>query len=203
MKRKGNLWFSEMATRENVEKAALWVSGLTVDKDGNRIFYPGKQVKSVEKRLAVHFDEIVDRVLNEIQILTYDFGVIQSFFTKKVKGIFAQNIIVMNEIITTAIALGSSTISSLVTFLLARRKYLAEVKGSDLENLQKSLQIYIDIVEDNKKRIDLYQAEIERCNKEVFALRTENRDLRNQLQSLSLQIIRQNKPNYNHSETNR
>lgn len=100
----------------------------------------------------------------------------------------------MNEIITTAIALGSSTISSLVTFLLARRKYLAEVKGSDLENLQKSLKIYIDIVEDNKKRIDLYQAEIERCNKEVFALRTENRDLRNQLQSLSLQIIRQTTP---------
>jgi chromosome segregation ATPase len=105
----------------------------------------------------------------------------------------------MNELITTAIALGASTITSLVTFLFTRRKYLAEVKGSDLENLQKSLQIYIDIVEDNKKRIDLYQAEIERCNKEVFALRTENRDLRNQLQSLSLQIIRQSKPNYNHA----
>ena len=108
----------------------------------------------------------------------------------------------MNELITTVIALGASTITSLVTFLFTRRKYLAEVKGSDLENLQKSLQIYIDIVEDNKKRIDLYQAEIERCNKEVFALRTENRDLRNQLQSLSLQIIRQSKPTYNHSAPN-
>lgn len=83
MKRKGNLWFSEIATRENVEKAALWVSGLTIDNEGNRVFYPGKQVKTVERRLANHFDEIVDRVLNELQTLTYDFGKIRRFTAKE------------------------------------------------------------------------------------------------------------------------
>lgn len=100
----------------------------------------------------------------------------------------------MNELITTAIALGASTITSLVTFLFTRRKYNAEAHGTEIENVQKTLQTYIDIVEDNKKRIDMYQSELERCDKEIFALRTENRDLRNQLQNLSLQIIKQ-KPN--------
>lgn len=98
----------------------------------------------------------------------------------------------MNEIILTTIcSVASGLISGFGTFIFTRRKYKAEVNSYEIDNLQKSLQIYIDIVEDNKKRIDLYQSEIERCNKEVFALRTENRDLRNQLQSLSLQIIKQ------------
>lgn len=83
MKRKGNLWFSEIATRENVEKAALWVSGLTIDNEGNRVFYPGKQVKTVERRLANHFDEMVDCVLNELQTLTYDFGKVRRFTAKE------------------------------------------------------------------------------------------------------------------------
>lgn len=106
----------------------------------------------------------------------------------------------MSELITALISVLASTVTGLVTFLFTRRKYLAEVSSTEIANLRESLKIYIDLVDDNKKRIDLYQAEIERCNKEVFALRTENRDLRNQLQNLSLQIIRQSpKPNYNHT----
>ena len=97
----------------------------------------------------------------------------------------------MNELIYSAIA---AAISSGATFFFTRRKYNAEAHGTEIENVQKTLQTYIDIVEDNKKRIDMYQSELERCDKEIFALRTENRDLRNQLQNLSLQIIKQ-KPN--------
>ena len=101
--------------------------------------------------------------------------------------------------------LGASVVTTSVTYLWTRKKFLSEVKSNDLENLRKMLQIYIDIVEDNKKRLDMYQNDLERVNnrvamltdenislrKEIFALRTENRDLRNQLQNLSLQIIKQ------------
>jgi septal ring factor EnvC (AmiA/AmiB activator) len=97
----------------------------------------------------------------------------------------------MEQLFTTIIATGASAISALVTFLLARRKYNAEVKGTEFENFAKMLASYRDTIEDNQKRLDRYQAEIERCDKEIFALRTENRDLRNQLQNLSLQIIKQ------------
>jgi predicted RNase H-like nuclease (RuvC/YqgF family) len=97
----------------------------------------------------------------------------------------------MEQLFTTLIATGASAISALVTFLLARRKYNAEVKGTEFENFAKMLASYRDTIEDNQKRLDRYQAEIERCDKEIFALRTENRDLRNQLQNLSLQIIKQ------------
>jgi predicted RNase H-like nuclease (RuvC/YqgF family) len=97
----------------------------------------------------------------------------------------------MEQLFTTLIATGASAISALVTFLLARRKYNAEDKGTEFENFAKMLASYRDTIEDNQKRLDRYQAEIERCDKEIFALRTENRDLRNQLQNLSLQIIKQ------------
>lgn len=97
----------------------------------------------------------------------------------------------MEQLFTTLIATGASAISALITFLLARRKYNAEVKGTEYENFAKMLASYRDTIEDNQKRLDRYQAEIERCDKEIFALRTENRDLRNQLQNLSLQIIKQ------------
>lgn len=97
----------------------------------------------------------------------------------------------MEELTTTLIATGASAVSAFVTFLFTRRKYNAEVKGAEYENFAKMLASYRDTIEDNQKRLDRYQAEIERCDKEIFALRTENRDLRNQLQNLSLQIIKQ------------
>jgi predicted RNase H-like nuclease (RuvC/YqgF family) len=97
----------------------------------------------------------------------------------------------MDELITALIATGASAVSALVTFLLARRKYNAEVTSTEYENFAKMIASYRDTIEDNQRRLDRYQAEIERCDKEIFALRTENRDLRNQLQNLSLQIIKQ------------
>lgn len=89
----------------------------------------------------------------------------------------------MNEIFTTAIVpFLSSLLTGLTTFFFTRRKYVSEVKTNDIANMQKSLQFYIDMVEDNKKRIDAYQTEIE-------DLRRENSELRRQLQELSLRLI--------------
>ena len=95
----------------------------------------------------------------------------------------------MNELFTTLISLGASVITGFATFLFTRKKYLSEVSSNEIDNMRKSLQFYIDIVEDNKVRIEYYQAEIERCNAETARLRLDNVDLRKQVQDLSNQVI--------------
>lgn len=91
----------------------------------------------------------------------------------------------MGELFTSVIIpFVSSCLTGLATFFFTRKKYESEVKSNDIENMQKSLAFYIDMVEDNKKRIDSYQQEIEE-------LRRENSELRRQLQELSLQLISQ------------
>lgn len=85
--------------------------------------------------------------------------------------------------------LGTGILSTIVTFFLTRKKYLAEVSTIDIESMRKSLDFYIDMVDDNKKRIEYYQNEIERCNQEMSKLRNENIDLRKQLQEVSNQVM--------------
>lgn len=90
---------------------------------------------------------------------------------------------------------GTGIVATSITYLWTRKKYLAEVKTNDLENLRRMLDLYIDIVEDNKKRLDDYQSQLEIANNKVVALtdeivslrqevkelRIENNDLRNKL----------------------
>ena len=80
----------------------------------------------------------------------------------------------IDALVTTGIATAASAVSSGVTFLFARRKYVSEVNSNDIKNMQESLNFYIKMVEDNTKRIDDYQIEIKE-------LRDENRDLRKQM----------------------
>lgn len=81
MKRKGRLWFAEIATKENVEKAAMWVAGLTFDKDGNRVYHAERQPTKQERRIADNFDAVVAQVLTELQTRAYDFGEVRTFQT--------------------------------------------------------------------------------------------------------------------------
>ena len=50
MKRAGRLWFSQIATRPNVERAAMWVAGLIYDKDGKRVFHPQNQRREAQQQ---------------------------------------------------------------------------------------------------------------------------------------------------------
>ena len=96
-------------------------------------------------------------------------------------------------ILTTVVSLVSSCFTGLVTFLFTRKKYNSEVKSNDIQNMQSTLQFYIDIVEDNKKRVDEYQKELESCRKEILELRTENAKLRTQLQEVTMQMFKEQK----------
>ena len=88
----------------------------------------------------------------------------------------------IDALITTGIATAASAVTSGITFLFARKKYVSEVNSNDIKNMQESLRFYIDLVNDNKKRIDEYQDEIRE-------LRAENAELRRQMQELSLKLI--------------
>lgn len=82
---------------------------------------------------------------------------------------------------------GTGVVTTLTTFLVTRKKYLTEVKSNDLENLRKMLQLYIDIVEDNKKRLDDYQSKLECSNKKVAELTDETISLRQEVKELKLE----------------
>lgn len=79
-----------------------------------------------------------------------------------------------NTILLSLIGLGEAVITSVVTFLLTRRKYKTEVKegeihndGYKIENDEKKFDLYVKMINDNNIRID--------------ELQEENRDLRRQV----------------------
>ena len=45
---------------------------------------------------------------------------------------------------------GIAIITSIVTWILARRKYNVEVDSNELDNIQKQLDIYKEIIEDTR-----------------------------------------------------
>lgn len=91
----------------------------------------------------------------------------------------------MSEILLTA---GASVITGAATFLFTRRKYISEVKTNDIENMRNTLRFYIDLVEDNKKRMDNYQNEIEKVNAALCTMREENTELRKQVADLRIEL---------------
>lgn len=58
-------------------------------------------------------------------------------------------------ILTGIISVASSSITAFVTFLLTKKKYKTEVDANQIENMQKSLNFYISITEQNKKELKI------------------------------------------------
>lgn len=71
------------------------------------------------------------------------------------------------EIIIALIGILSTTISSVVTYMLTKRKYNAEVDSNVIQNLKDSLDFYKKICDDNSQRIDEYQKENQELRKRV------------------------------------
>ena len=101
----------------------------------------------------------------------------------------------LDALITTGIATGASLITSGATWLFARKKYVSEVNSNDIKNMQSSLQFYISLVEDNKKRIDDYQDEIKELRvenselrKQMIAITNENTELRLKINEITLKL---------------
>lgn len=83
--------------------------------------------------------------------------------------------------------LGTGIVSTYATYLVTRKKYLQSVKTDELENLRRTLNLYIDIVEDNKKRLDDYQERLAKTDSRVAMLTDENIALRKEVKELRLE----------------
>lgn len=101
----------------------------------------------------------------------------------------------IDVIVTGAVGLVSTVIGSVVSWLTAKKKYNAEVDSTIIENIQKSLDFYIRLADDNQRRLEdvlkrneyleKRDAEIEKKNDK---LEEEVTRLRNQMFTLMQQI---------------
>lgn len=76
------------------------------------------------------------------------------------------------------------TASALVTWLLAKRKYNAEVDKNLISNMEESLNFYKHIVDDNKARLKEYEDENRRLREKLKETSVEVRQLREQVDYL-------------------
>lgn len=92
-----------------------------------------------------------------------------------------------NEVIIGIIGL----VSTVVTWFLSRKKYYADIEtvkinndSNAIDSMNKSLAFYKDIVEDNKKRLDDSQEQINQLLKENYQLKQDLQTLKIQVQFL-------------------
>ena len=72
----------------------------------------------------------------------------------------------------------AGTLSSVVTWLLTRKKYNSEVENGNIQNMQESLEFYVKLADDYKARLT---AEIDSHNAEVAELKKENAELKREI----------------------
>lgn len=77
----------------------------------------------------------------------------------------------MDAVITALITLVTTSIGSLVSWLLAKRRYNSEVDSNEIENLKKSLEFYERIVQDNNEKLQFYIKLAEANRVEVYRVK--------------------------------
>jgi len=85
------------------------------------------------------------------------------------------------EIIVALIGILSTVVSSVITFVLTKKKYNAEVDKQVIENLQQSLEFYIKLCDDTNARLEEYSKESDLLRKQVA-------DLQSQVLSMSVNL---------------
>lgn len=94
----------------------------------------------------------------------------------------------IDVIVTGAVGLVSTVIGSIVSWLTAKKKYNAEVDSTIIENLQKSLDFYEKLVNDNTRRLDEVLKRNEELEKRNLALEEKVNNLSNQVFTLLTEI---------------
>lgn len=77
----------------------------------------------------------------------------------------------LNIVISGAVALISSGVTSFITWFFTRRKYNTEVDSNEIKNLKDSLDFYEKIVRDNNKKLSFYIDLAENNRVEVYRLK--------------------------------
>lgn len=91
----------------------------------------------------------------------------------------------MNDIL---IAVIPASISAVLTYILTRKKYNAEVNTTELDNVEKSLGIYRKMVEELGQRVDALQKQLDGYVSENENLRRENKALRGRVEQMGREI---------------
>ena len=76
------------------------------------------------------------------------------------------------------ITTGTSLLTSVVAWFLARKKYMAEVKGKEINNMQSSLDFYEDLSDDARQRLHDMIDEKKQLREENIRIREENAAIR-------------------------
>lgn len=102
---------------------------------------------------------------------------------------------VVQDLLIGGAGLITTTISSIVSWRLAKKKYDTEVDHSLIHNMEKSFDFYTKLADDNSARLDTLSEENTELRKEV-------RELRNQLLRLAFNIcMNASCPNRDRDET--
>jgi len=84
--------------------------------------------------------------------------------------------------------LGSNGVTSYLTFLFSKKKYLAEANLSELENVEKSIAIYRGMVEDLGQRIEILSKNMQTLREEREEVVAENTALKRKVGFLEREI---------------
>lgn len=85
------------------------------------------------------------------------------------------------EVITIIGGVVASIISGWGSWFFARKKYNSEVDNTLIENMQKSLDFYMKLSDDNKSRLDEALKRNDQLEKEMFQLRQQVFELMNNI----------------------
>lgn len=97
--------------------------------------------------------------------------------------------ILHNEVVITGlIGIATTVASGWVSYFFTRRKYNSEVDLNLIDKMQKSLDFYMKLSEDNKRILDETLTKLEVSEKRNDALEGEIKELRNQVFTLMTQI---------------
>lgn len=81
-------------------------------------------------------------------------------------------------LITAGTTVVCSSLSSLLTWALSRKKYRSEVKSNDIDNMQHSLDFYEDLSDDHRSRLHYLLDENKELREENIRIREENAAIR-------------------------
>lgn len=95
----------------------------------------------------------------------------------------------MNEIVITIVGLGCTIISSVVTWLLSRKKYHTEVDHDKIKNMEESLSFYEKLTESSNKTLNTLLEKSEQLANSNINLLIEVQNLRVQVELLT-QVIK-------------
>lgn len=94
------------------------------------------------------------------------------------------------EIVTALVTLFCSTASGVVTFILTKRKYSAEVDSQQIDNMGKSFDIYKKMMEESlEAQKNSMQSEINTLKTGYELVKGENDSLKAQVAQLQMQML--------------